>query len=137
MLLVLSLSLFSCTPYSAKETIPEPQYETINARITYYDSKQEHWGTQVADPNTKKAKFGVTVAAHPDFDFGTEIFISDLKGIIGNGKFIVQDRGSAVTKKKAAKKKGYVFDVYCSSPSMRKKMAKNNPMWMEVKILKK
>lgn len=134
-LTILSILLFSCTPYSAKSPI-EPEPEIIRARITYYDCSQDQWGSRVSCQKTPRAKLGITVAAHPDFDFGQKIYIPELKGVIGDGHFIVQDRGSAVTKKKASKKLGYVFDIYCNSARLRKTMAKENAMWMDVEIVK-
>lgn len=104
----------------------------IHCRITYYNPNQDKWGSQVADPKTKRAKEGITVAAHPNFGFGTEIYIPDLKGIVGDGKFKVQDRGSAVTKKRASKGKSYVFDVYVSTTGKYRNMRDNNPMYMDV-----
>lgn len=113
----------------------EPQFETIRARITYYHPYQDKWGSQVACPNTKKAEKGITVAAHSDFKFGQKIIIPELAGVIGDGEFIVQDRGPAVEKKKASKNGEYVFDIYLNNGSELKKMIKNNPMYMDVQIL--
>ena len=106
----------------------------IRCRITYYNPNQDKWGSQVADPKTKKAREGTTVAAHPNFGFGTEIYIPELEGIVGDGKFKVQDRGSAVTKKRASKGKAYVFDVYISTTRKYRIMRDKNPMYMDVFI---
>ena len=111
-------------------------YYTVKARITYYYNGQDKWGSQVADPKTRRAKQGVTVAAHPNFKFGQKIEIQQLTKHFGDGIFLVQDRGSAVTKKTAARGKGYVFDVYCKDRTTYKRMVKN-PEWMTVKIYTK
>lgn len=108
--------------------------EVLWCRITYYNPNQDKWGSRVADPKTKKAKEGVTVAAHPKFNFGTEIFIPKLKGVVGDGKFVVQDRGGAVTKKRASGGGAYVFDVYISTTRKYRNMRDNNPMYMRVYI---
>lgn len=106
----------------------------IKCRITYYHPHQDKWGSQVADPKTERAKEGVTVAAHPKFKFGQKIFIPALKGIIGDGNFTVQDRGTAVTKKKASSNREYVFDVFVSSVKKYKQMKKNKEhMWVYLK----
>lgn len=105
------------------------------ARITYYSVGQDKWGDKVACPKTPRAKEGITIAAHPDFKFGTKIRIPRLKGIIGDGDFVVQDRGSAVTKKRASKGNAYVFDVFVKSKSLLWKHAYNRPMYMDVYIL--
>ena len=110
----------------------EPEPETIKARITYY-CPGPIWGKQVADPDTNTAIKGVTVAAHPDFNFGTEIYIPKLDGVLGNGNFVVQDRGPAVTKKKASRGKAYVFDVFVNNRSEINKYMKYGD-YMEVEI---
>jgi len=100
-------------------------------RITYYHPYQDRWGSRVACPKTRRAKQGITVAAHPNFEFGTQVFIPDLAGKVGDGHFVVQDRGAWVTKKKASRGKNYVFDVYISTKSSYYRMVKNRPyMWV-------
>jgi hypothetical protein len=107
------------------------KYKKIKARITYYTSDKKY-GIRVADPKTKYAIEGITAAAHTNFKFGSVISIPHLKGKIGNGNFIVQDRGSAVNSKKAARGRGYVFDVYVKNHTKLKQMAETMPMWMDV-----
>lgn len=93
--------------------------QTIKARITYYNAHEDKWGSQVLCSVHMRAKEGVTVAAHPDFPFFKKIEIPELKGILGTGKFEVEDRGSAVTKKKASGGTCYVFDVFLSGGHKR------------------
>jgi len=93
-----------------------PKEKYIVARITFYNRK-EAGGDRLAMGG--RAKEGISVAAHPDFKFGTKIQIPSLAGKIGNGNFIVQDRGTAVTKKKASHGKAYVFDIYVNANSKR------------------
>lgn len=107
----------------------------LNCRITYYCG-DDKWGDQVADPATKRAISGITVAGHPDFSFGTKIFIPELKGHVGDGNFTVQDRGAWVTSKKAAQGKAYVFDVYVATKREQNIHASKRPMYMEVHILR-
>lgn len=126
-LLTSILSILTTTAYSKEE-------KYITARITYYCG-DDRWGSQVACPKTKTAKEGITIAAHPDFKFGKQVYIPMLKNIVGDGKFVVQDRGSWVTKKKASKGKAYVFDVYVKSCAKLKKLAKNQPMYMKVLLV--
>ena len=106
------------------------------ARITYYSHNSDKYGSHVADPNVKRAKHGITVSAHPDFKFGTEIEIPELEKQFGDGKFIVQDRGSAVTKKRATRGKAYVFDVYVEDPKLVVKYSNELPEYMVVKVTK-
>lgn len=113
-----------------------PQNATkIRARITYY-YPESPWWNRVTCPKAKTAKHGVTVAAHPDFALGTKIFIPELKHKVGNGSFVVQDRGSAVTRKSAARGKGYVFDIFVPSRSALHQLVKSTHTWMDVYILK-
>lgn len=110
----------------------------IVSRITFYDPNQDKWGDRVADPKIKKAKRGVTIAAHTDFPFGTKVKIPQLDGIIGDGVFTVQDRGGAVTKKKADYKYGkrkYVWDIFVDTSRERRNHTKNLPDYMEVIVL--
>ena len=90
----------------------------IVARITYYNNR-EAGGDRIAACSKSRAKEGITVAAHPDFKFGTRIVIPALKNKLGNGEFVVEDRGSAVTSKKASKGKTYVFDIFIRVNSLR------------------
>lgn len=130
---ICSLLLASCAMQGveSKSNVKQPSHL---ARITYYHP-QSPYGSKVASPNAKKAVEGVTVAAHPDFKFGTKIFIPDLKGTVGDGVFVVQDRGSAVTKKKAAKGRAYVVDVFVNTRSKLEYLAKTKPEYMRVYII--
>ena len=110
---------------------PIPELSTSQkvmiARITYYN-KKEAGGDRLASSNGK-AKEGLTIAAHPIFPFGTKVYIPALSGKIGDGVFVVQDRGTAVTKKKASKGKAFVFDVYVNVKS--RKEAKKREIELE------
>ena len=129
--LTLGILAISTTAGTGKIT----KKKTHRCRITYYCG-DDKWGNRVADPATKRAVTGVTVAAHPDFPFGTKIFIPELKGHVGDGHFIVQDRGGWVTSKKAAQGKAYVFDVYVPTKREQNIHAAKRPMYMEVQILR-
>ena len=126
-LLLTMLALSICTTLgSAKE-------ETYWARITYY----RDGSGKVADSKTKRAIKGVTVAAHPRFPFGTRVTIPALKGKLDcNGQFVVQDRGPAVTSKKAARGKAYVFDVYVKNDREVQRYANRLPAYMTVIVHK-
>lgn len=111
----------------------EQKVQHYKARITYYNPDPT-WGSKVSCQKTKKAIKGVTIAAHPDFKYGTTVSIPGLAGVVGDGTFVVQDRGPAVTKKKAADGQGYVFDVYVDSTKIST-ITKRVPMWMDVYVL--
>lgn len=116
--------------------IDRKRYTKHRARITYYTPYEDKWGAQVADPKTKRAKEGITIAAHPEFKFGTKIYIPNLKDKVGDGWFVVQDRGSAVTSKKASNGKAYVFDVFLSTGKKLHNHKTNRKMYMDVYVEK-
>ena len=129
--------LVQCVPYKESNSTVLDKVDHIkayNARITYY-STDGKWGDCVSCHRSRRAKEGVTVAAHPDFKFGTKVFIPVLKGKIGDGNFIVQDRGGAVTSKKASRGKAYVFDIYVTSHSKIYKHAYTLPEYMKVYVI--
>jgi len=130
-LLIILILLVSTTAADQKNENDKPKH--YKARVTYYNP-DSYYGSKVACQKTKRATKGVTVAAHPDFKFGTKIIIPSLSGIVGDGNFVVQDRGTAVTKKVASKGKGYVFDVYISNKNISK-ITKKVPMWMDVYVV--
>lgn len=129
--------MLSCAPIAiAKDNKAISKYSHVyTARITYY-STDGKWGNLVACQRSRRAKEGVTVAAHPDFKFGTKIYIPELKGKIGEGNFIVQDRGGAVTSKKASRGRAYVFDVYVTTHSKIRRYAYSQPEYMKVYVVK-
>lgn len=124
---IMFLILSACSPIEAANA--ESNDQTIKARITYYCA-EKIFGSHVAQPNVKTAIANHTIAAHPDFKFGTQIVIPKL----GN-TYIVQDRGPAVTRKVASggkKDSKYVFDVFCNSRAEMNRLAKTQPAYMEI-----
>lgn len=126
--LIICMALLCVSSLSSAKEIDSTVYK---ARVTYY-SEDGIWGNRVACQKAKFAKEGVSVAAHPMFKFGTKVEIPALKGIIGDGEFIVQDRGPAVTKKVASRGKTLVFDVYVSSKAKIQMMKTKVPDYVEV-----
>lgn len=138
-LAIILTMVFSITPTQQTlvieqiQAVEEQSTQHYKARITYYNPDST-WGSKVACQKTKKAVKGVTIAAHPDFKYGTKVSIPELAGIVGDGTFVVQDRGPAVTKKSASNGQGYVFDVYVSNTKIST-ITKRVPMWMDVYVL--
>jgi hypothetical protein len=130
---VLVALLVSCVATSTETQ--QPTYTRVHtARITYY-YPQPPYGSKVADSRVGSAKEGVTVACHPDFKFGTKIYIPELKNSVGNGYFTVQDRGPAVTQKRAANGRAYVVDVFVKSRSRLQHLTKTKPSYMKVYVV--
>lgn len=100
--------------------------QTFKARVTYYT------GSRVAWSKIRRPIEGISVAAHPRFKFGTKLYIHDLKGIIGDGNFIVHDRGPAVTRGSASKGNIPVIDVFVSSTTKINRMKTAVPDYIEV-----
>lgn len=139
---LLILSMISFFGLIGCETIPISLIQkgrTFKARITYYTRHEDKWGSRVACSTKMRAKQGTTIAAHPYFPFWTKIFIPMLKGVVGDGHFTVQDRGGAVTSRKAVpqslRSSIYDFDVYlaCSNKAMRG-LAATLPPYMDVLV---
>ena len=123
-----------CISCSSISKAIEPKGEWITARITYY-TPASPYGDKVACQKTKRAKEGITVAAHPKLKFGTRIEIPELADVMGDSSFIVQDRGSAVTKKVASRGKTEVIDVYLNSNQKLTKLTKTKPKYMKVLVI--
>lgn len=107
-------------------------------RITYYTAHEDKFGSRVAAPGVRRAQQGLTVAAHPNFPFGTTIMIPELKHISsgGTGVFVVQDRGSAVTRCEASRGSTYVWDVFLDVRNRAmKQFQSNHPAYMDVYAL--
>ena len=139
-----AILILNCVLLSSCAIAQEPKKEVsskptilqkVKARITYYYPEAPFW-RKVSCTKTKTAKEGTTVAAHPDFKFGTKLYIPQLKGKIGDVNFVVKDRGSAVTKKRASRGKGYVFDIFVDSRSDMSRLERKAPEWMDVYIVK-
>lgn len=127
--------LSSCAASETAKVEKQTTLQKIRARITYYYPQAPFW-KKVACTKSRFAKEGITVAAHPDFKFGTRVYIPGLKGKVGDGNFIVQDRGSAVTKKRASRGKGYVFDIYVDNRNEMCKLHMKTPEWLDVFVEK-
>lgn len=117
-----------------KEVVKYIEPESFVARVTFY-TDDDVYGDKVADPKTRRAKEGVTVAAAKDLDFGTKLRIPDLEGVVGTGNFIVQDRGAHVQKRVASRGKTPIVDVYVSSRAKLKSCKTKLPEYMVVHVL--
>lgn len=146
-LLLSSLFLISCSSIERQRITKQiEKYEEQNpkkrskgkpqlARITYYCASEDgKWKNRVSDQKVKYARYGTTVAACPSVPFGTKVVIPKLRGIIDDGQFVVQDRGSAVTSKKASGGKLPVIDVYVRSREEMRNLARKLPRYMEILI---
>lgn len=129
---MLTALMISCTAANPIKPLAKDQW--INARITYYTPESSD-GKRVAWSKVKAAKEGVTIAAHPKLPFGTKVLIPELKGVVGDGTFIVQDRGTAVTSRKASRGKTDVIDVFVNSERKLRNITKTKPEYMKIHIV--
>ena len=130
---MLTALMISCTAANPVKPLAKDQW--ITARITYY-TPESPYGKRVAWSKVKAAKEGITIAAHPKLPFGTRVEIPELKGVVGNGStFVVQDRGPAVTSKKASRGKTDVIDVFVNSNKKLRYITKTKPKYMKVHII--
>jgi 3D (Asp-Asp-Asp) domain-containing protein len=89
-----------------------PHKHALRARITFYNAHEDKYGSRIAAGG--RAVEGRTVAAAKVIPFGTCVEIPKLAGIVGDGKFVVEDRGRDVERAKA----GHglpVIDVFVAS----------------------
>lgn len=98
------------------------------ARITYYTGKHE----KVAMGGS--AIQGQSVAAHPKFPFHTKVVIPELYQYLGETEYEVQDRGSAVTSRKASHGQSDVFDIFVKNYSTMKYLEKFAPEYMVIEL---
>jgi hypothetical protein len=97
--------------FSACQAVPQrTSAKHIQARITYYSAHEDKYGSKIAMGG--RAKEGITCAAAPGHPFGQHVVIPKLAGVVGDGTFVVQDRGSAVTKRKASHGVTEVIDIF-------------------------
>jgi len=135
-IVILILSLLSHTGHdeyhqSARQIHHKPRI--IMARVTYYCCGEDKYGSRVADPKVRRARQGITVAAEPQFPFETHIDIKALSFVLPSEHFLIQDRGTAVTARKASHGKTPVFDVY-ATPRMARRLASTMPEFLPVTI---
>jgi hypothetical protein len=129
MLAVIGLS--GCTTLQKPHRIAETKsgyHHTTRARITFYTGLHE----RVAVGG--RAVQGVSVAAHPSYPFHTKVCIPDLYQYLGDAEYEVQDRGSAVTSRKASHGTADVFDIYVRNTKILRWLEADAPEYMEVQL---
>ncbi len=85
----------------------------FRARVTFYHPHEDKWGRRTA--NGHQANEGRTVAAGWWAPFGGRVQIPQLKGVVGTGNFVVEDRGRDVENNKAAHGLMPVVDVFVAT----------------------
>jgi hypothetical protein len=85
----------------------------FRTRVTFYHAREDRFGAHTA--SGVRATEGRTVAAGRWLPFGKQVIIPQLRGIVGTGQFVVEDRGRDVERKKASHGILPVVDVFVSS----------------------
>lgn len=114
-LMLLALCSFLATACSS---LPAPSSDRWG-RVTLYHRDEDRWGNRIASSKHRRAVEGRTIAASSKFPFGTVIHFPGLKKFFGHDDFIVEDRGSAVERRKASYGKTEVFDFYVDKHHFR------------------
>jgi 3D (Asp-Asp-Asp) domain-containing protein len=124
-----------CLALAACETVPaKPTKKSGVARITFYNKHEDKYGNRIACSSHKRATRGKTIAAERTFPFGTIIRIPWLAKFIGNGSYIVEDRGSAVESRRASRGRTPVLDVYAESKREMIRLAKLVPPYLPFEV---
>lgn len=116
-------------------TISSVLAEELQVRVTYYDAESCVFGSQTA--TGRRAVEGVTVAVDPKvIPYGSVIEIDELRGVLGEGRFVAHDTGSAVKSRRASKAHGRnlpVVDVFVKTRRRMNHLAMSLPMFMKVR----
>lgn len=129
------LLLLSLTALSACSTVPMNTGSKAGmARVTFYNKHEDKYGNRIASSKYRRAERGRTIAAESRFKFGTIIRIPFLARLLGNGRYVVEDRGSAVEKRKASKGTTPVFDFYVDTKKETRLLAAIVPPYLPYEI---
>lgn len=100
------------------------------ARVTFYSKGEDKYGSRIAIGG--HAVEGRTVAMEKTIPFGTPVVIPLLRGVVGGGEFVCEDRGKDVNRRKASYGQYPVIDVYCANPKKRRRLTYDLPEYMTV-----
>ena len=104
------------------------------ARITFYNKHEDKYGNRIACSSRRRAVRGRTAAAESQFPFGTIVKIPWLTKLLGTGRYVVEDRGSAVERRKASRGTVPVFDLYVETKKEMKRLAAIVPAYLPYEI---
>ncbi len=125
-----------CLMLSSCEAMPKQVSNKKGiARVTFYNRHEDKYGSRIASSNKRRAVKGQTIAAERRYPFGTKIWIPYLAKLFGVTKpFIVEDRGSAVERRKASHGTAFVFDIYTDSKKETNRLAAIVPPYLPYEI---
>ncbi len=116
-------AVVACAP------LPPSTTKTV-ARVTFYDRHEDRFGSRIAIGG--RAHEGTTMAAPAVIPFGTPVTVPALDGVVGDGCFVIQDRGTALEK---AYRRGQLrLDVYVASRKKLRQLKYGEPEYMEAEI---
>ena len=119
---------------TACETVPSQSKKVGIARITFYNKHEDKYGNRIACSKIRRATRGRTVAAESTFPFGTIVAIPWLAKLLGNGRYVVEDRGGAVERRRASYGTTPVFDFYTETKKETNYLAAIVPPYLPYEI---
>jgi 3D (Asp-Asp-Asp) domain-containing protein len=99
-----------------------------------YNNHEDKFGSRIASSAKRRATIGKTLAAESAFPFGTRIHIPILDKLLGDGHCVVEDRGSAVQKRRASQGRYPVLDLYAETKKKMKQWARLIPAYVQYEI---
>lgn len=121
--LLVVLLLCSCAPLT-------PCSHKTMVRVTFYGPHEDRFGSRIAIGG--RAREGVTMAAPAAIPFFKQVCVPQLAGRVGQGNFVIQDRGSAL--EKAFRHGQLRLDVYVTSRKRLRQLQYELPEYMEAEI---
>jgi hypothetical protein len=112
------------------KTVKSKKEEKVLVRATYYHKHEDKYGNKIAIGG--RAKEGKTIAMEDAIPYGTKVEAPALKGILGDGNFIKQDRGTDVEKRKASYGTCPVVDFYVATKRKYRWLVAHIPPYIPV-----
>jgi hypothetical protein len=119
-----------CCCLSGCGTVTTRTPRVFRARITFYRPGEDRYGVRTASGH--RAHEGRTIAAGWWAPYGLKVMIARLKGVVGNGNFVVEDRGRDVERMKASKGTLPVVDVFVASRAKYRRCVRSCESVMDV-----
>lgn len=102
-------------------------HQRFRPRVTFYSPHEDRFGSRIAIGG--RAHEGRTMAAPSALPFHQHVNVPGLKGVVGNGHFEIQDRGTALEQ---AYQHGQLrLDIYVASRAKLNRLKRNQPEYME------
>ena len=129
---LLVLALIGLAVAGCETTAPVSALRKVKARVTFYNKHEDKFGSRIAMTSAFRACEGRTMAAPRVLPFNTRVMVPQLVGIVGDGKFNIEDRGGAL---ESAYRHGQLrLDVYVASRAKFRRLKYEMSEYMEAII---